>query len=185
MANNFYVPYCQLATYICITLCISTACANTLKLTSLTTSGASTWKTLTSKEMSSVGIALSSTVQLLSSTGPHVPSSLHFLPTNTHNRKLGWRVEQLWVTTLFRLLVGHSKPPEKLSSQSDIALQWSYNGSDISSSSHYQFSPPFLNHDLTITRANDADSGIYTCAFILENEVIDEQSITLRVVPSE
>ena len=70
-------------------------------------------------------------------------------------------------------------------SQSDIALQWSYNGSDISSSSHYQFSPPFLNHDLTITHANDADSGIYTCAFILENEVIDEQSIILRVVPSE
>ena len=70
-------------------------------------------------------------------------------------------------------------------SQSDIALQWSYNGSDISSSSHYQFSPPFLNHDLTITLANDADSGNYTCAFILENEVIDEQSITLRVVPSE
>ena len=70
-------------------------------------------------------------------------------------------------------------------SQSDIALQWSYNGSDISSSPHYQFTPPFLNHNLTIIHAEDTDSGNYTCAFKLSNEVIDQQSITLTVVPSE
>ena len=67
-------------------------------------------------------------------------------------------------------------------SQSDIALQWSYNGSDISSSSHYHFTPPFVNHNLTITRANDTDSGNYTCAFKLGN---NQQSINLTVVPSE
>ena len=70
-------------------------------------------------------------------------------------------------------------------SQSDIALQWSYNGSDINSSPQYQFNPPFLNHDLTITNADGNDSGNYVCAFILRNETIDEQSITLTVVPSE
>ena len=70
-------------------------------------------------------------------------------------------------------------------SQSDIALQWSYNDSDISSSSYYQFTPPFLNHDLTIIHAEDIDSGNYICAFKLSNEVIDQQSITLTVVPSE
>ena len=70
-------------------------------------------------------------------------------------------------------------------SPSDITLQWSYNGSDISSLPHYQFTPPSLNHDLTITHANVTDSGNYTCAFILRNEVIDEQTIILTVVPSE
>ena len=70
-------------------------------------------------------------------------------------------------------------------SQSDIALQWSYNGSDISSSPHYQFTPPFLNHNLTIFAASVTDSGNYTCAFKLGNKVIDRQSITLTVVPSE
>ena len=70
-------------------------------------------------------------------------------------------------------------------SQSDIALKWSYNDRDISSSPHYQFTPPFLNHNLTIIHAEDTDSGNYTCAFKLSNEVIDQQSITLTVVPSE
>ena len=67
-------------------------------------------------------------------------------------------------------------------SQSDIALQWSHNGSDIGSSPHYQFTPPFLNHNLTIIYANDTDGGNYTCAFKLGN---DQQSIILTVVPSE
>ena len=70
-------------------------------------------------------------------------------------------------------------------SESDVALQWSYNGNDINSSPYYQFTPPFLNHDLTITHASDTDSGNYVCAFKLSNEVINEQSITLTVVPSE
>ena len=70
-------------------------------------------------------------------------------------------------------------------SQSDIALQWSYNGSYISSSPHYQFTPRFLNHNLTIIHAEDTDNGNYTCAFKLSNEVIDQTSITLTVVPSE
>ena len=70
-------------------------------------------------------------------------------------------------------------------SPSDITLQWSYNGGDISSSPHYQFTPPPLNHDLTISDANVTDSGNYVCAYILRNEVIDEQSIILTVVPSE
>ena len=69
-------------------------------------------------------------------------------------------------------------------SPSDIALQWSYNGSDISSSSHYQFTPPFLNHDLTITHANVTDSGNYVCIFRLNNKAIN-QSINLTVVPSK
>ena len=70
-------------------------------------------------------------------------------------------------------------------SESDVALQWSYNGNDINSSPYYQFTPPFLNHDLTITHASDTDSGIYVCAFILKDEVVDQQSINLTVVPSE
>ena len=69
-------------------------------------------------------------------------------------------------------------------SQSNIALQWSYNGSDISNSPQYQFNPPFLNHDLTITHANDTNSGIYTCAIKFNNEIVDQQSIILTVVPS-
>ena len=70
-------------------------------------------------------------------------------------------------------------------SQSDIALQWSYNGSDIGSLPQYQFTPATYNHDLTIINANVTDSGKYTCAVVLGNEVIDQQSITLTVVPSE
>ena len=66
-------------------------------------------------------------------------------------------------------------------SHSDIALQWSYNGSDINSSSHYQFTPPVLQHDLTIVNASVADSGNYVCAFQLKNI---QQSIVLKVVPS-
>ena len=66
-------------------------------------------------------------------------------------------------------------------SESDIALQWSYNGSDISSSSNHQFTPPFLNHDLTITNANDTNSGNYVCAFELKNM---QRAIFLMVVPS-
>ena len=68
--------------------------------------------------------------------------------------------------------------------QSNITLQWSYNGSDISSSSHYHFTPPFLNHNLTITNADYTDSGNYVCGFRLNNKVIN-QSINLTVVPSK
>lgn len=70
-------------------------------------------------------------------------------------------------------------------SELDIALQWLYNGSDIRSSPHFQFAPPFLNHDLTIINANDIDSGNYVCAFRLKDKTIDEQIINLTVVPSE
>ena len=69
-------------------------------------------------------------------------------------------------------------------SVSDIALQWSYNGSDISSSPQYQFNPPFLNHNLSITHANDTNSGIYICAIKFNNEIVDQQTIFLTVVPS-
>ena len=71
------------------------------------------------------------------------------------------------------------------SSQTDFKLQWSYNDSDISSSPQYQFTPSSYNHDLTIINANVTDSGKYTCAFVLGSKVIDQQSITLTVVPSE
>ena len=71
------------------------------------------------------------------------------------------------------------------SSPSDIALQWFYNGMDVSSSPQYQFTPPSLNHNLRIIHADVIDSGRYTCAFVLGNEVIDQQSINLTVVPSE
>ena len=68
----------------------------------------------------------------------------------------------------------------------EVALEWSYGGEDISSSPQFQFSPPFLSHDLTIIRADDTDSGDYVCAFRLrENEVIAQASIALTVVPSE
>ena len=69
-------------------------------------------------------------------------------------------------------------------SQTDVALQWSYNGSDISSSSYYKFNPPSLNHDLTIPHASDTDSGYYTCIFISKNKVL-EDTINLTVVPSK
>jgi len=41
------------------------------------------------KEIIIVGIALFNAVQLLSSTGPHVPSSLHFLAIVAAKRKYG------------------------------------------------------------------------------------------------
>ena len=66
-------------------------------------------------------------------------------------------------------------------SESDIALQWSYNDTVINSSIHYQFTPPFLNHNLKILHANDTDSGDYVCAFELKNM---QQTIVLTVVPS-
>jgi len=68
---------------------------------------------------------------------------------------------------------------------SDIVLQWSYNGIDISNSQHYQFTPPFLNHELMISHPNDTDSGNYVCAFKLKNRVFAWQKIILTVVPSE
>ena len=70
------------------------------------------------------------------------------------------------------------------SSYSDIALQWSYNGSNINmySSPHYQFAPPSLNHNLTIVNASVADSGNYVCAFRLPNI---KQTITLMVIASK
>ena len=67
-------------------------------------------------------------------------------------------------------------------SHSDIALQWSYNGSDINSSSHYQFTPPSLNHNLTIVNASVVDSGNYVCAFSLPNI---KQTISLTVIASK
>ena len=70
-------------------------------------------------------------------------------------------------------------------SQSEIALQWLYNGSDISNSSQYQFTPPMLYHDLTITHANIIDSGNYVCAIKMNNTMIDQQSINLTVISSE
>ena len=68
-------------------------------------------------------------------------------------------------------------------SPSNITLQWSYNGSNISSSSLYQFSS--FHHNLTIIQANVTDSGNYVCAFRLNNRTIDHQSINLTVVPSK
>ena len=67
----------------------------------------------------------------------------------------------------------------------EVALEWSYDDEDISSSSQFQFAPPFLNHDLTIIHADDIDSGDYVCAFKLRDEVIAQASIALTVVPSE
>ena len=69
-------------------------------------------------------------------------------------------------------------------SPSDIALQWSYNGSDIISSSHYKFTPS-LNHSLTITNADHTDSGNYVCAFRFKNRTVNQTTIFLTVVPSE
>ena len=68
-------------------------------------------------------------------------------------------------------------------SEADVALHWSFNGTDIKHSSKYQFTPPFLNHNMTISHANDTDSGTYGCAFRSQGEV--KQSISLIVVPSE
>ena len=69
-------------------------------------------------------------------------------------------------------------------SEADVALQWSFNGTDITSSLYYQFTPHFLNHNLTISRANDTASGTYVCAFRSKREAV-EQSVSLTVVPSE
>ena len=70
-------------------------------------------------------------------------------------------------------------------SVSEIALQWSHNDSGINSSTNRQFAPPFLNHNLTITNANDTDSGDYVCAFKLEGSVVAQRNINLTVVPSK
>ena len=68
-------------------------------------------------------------------------------------------------------------------SEADVALYWSLNGTDITSSS-YQFTPPYLNHDLTIPHADVTDSGNYSCAFRSKSEVV-EKNIFLTVVPSK
>ena len=70
-------------------------------------------------------------------------------------------------------------------SVSEIALQWSHNDNDINSSPNHQFAPPFLNHNLTITNANDTDSGNYVCAFKLKGSVVAQRNINLIVVPSK
>ena len=70
-------------------------------------------------------------------------------------------------------------------SKPDVALQWSYNNSEVGSSSNHHFTPPLLNHNLTITNANDTDSGNYVCSFTFQNSLIDEKTIYLTVVPSE
>ena len=70
-------------------------------------------------------------------------------------------------------------------SQSDIALQWSHNGSDISSSPHCQFTPPCLNHNLTISHANVTDSGNYVCAYRFKSRTVNQTTIFLTVVPSK
>ena len=78
------------------------------------------------------------------------------------------------------ILQGENITLSCIPSPSDIALQWSYNSSDISSSAHYRFSPFY--HNLTIIQANVIDSGNYVCAFRLNNRTTD-QSIYLTVVP--
>ena len=67
-------------------------------------------------------------------------------------------------------------------SESNVTLQWSYNGSDISSSPQYQFNPPLLNNDLTIFNASVTDSGRYVCANKLLNI---QETIALTVVASK
>ena len=97
-------------------------------------------------------------------------------------------LENIKVTTQFAgitILQGDDVTLSCVPSQSDIALQWSYNDSEVGSSPNYHFAPPFLNHDLTINNANDTDSGNYICAFKLRSEVIDQKTINLTVVPSE
>ena len=83
------------------------------------------------------------------------------------------------------ILQGDDVTMSCIPSVSDVALEWSYNGSDISSSPRFQFIPTFLSHDLTIIHADDSDSGTYLCAFKLRNEVVDQKSIMLIVVPSK
>ena len=97
-------------------------------------------------------------------------------------------LENVMVTTSFAgitILQGDNVTLSCVPSQSGLDLQWSYNNSEVSSSPNHQFAPPFLNHDLTITNANDTDSGNYVCAFESRSRVIDQKTITLTVVPSE
>ena len=83
------------------------------------------------------------------------------------------------------ILQGDNVTMSCIPSVSDVALEWSYNGSDISSSPRFQFTPTFLSHDLTIIHADNSDSGTYLCAFKIRNEVIDQKSIMLTVAPSK
>ena len=70
-------------------------------------------------------------------------------------------------------------------SRPDVALQWSYNNSEVGASLNHHFTPPLLNYNLTITNANDTDSGNYVCSFTFKSSLIDEKTINLTVVPSE
>ena len=105
-----------------------------------------------------------------------------------HNSVFFYSLENIKVTTQFAgitIFQGDDVTLSCVPSQSDIALQWSYNDGEVGSSPNYQFAPLFLNHDLTITNANDTDSGNYVCAFNLRSRVIDQKTIRLTVVPSE
>ena len=105
-----------------------------------------------------------------------------------HNCVSSCSLENIIVTTSFAgitILQGDNVTLSCVPSQPDVALQWSYNNGEVGSSPNHQFAPPFLNHDLTITNANDTDSGSYACAFKLRNRIIDQKTITLVIVPSE
>ena len=108
--------------------------------------------------------------------------------TYLHKYISSYSLENIIVTTPFAgitILQGDDVTLSCVPSQSDVALQWSFDNGEVSSSPNHQFAPPFLNHDLTITNANDTDSGSYVCAFKLRNRIIDQKIIVLTVVPSE
>ena len=63
----------------------------------------------------------------------------------------------------------------------EVGLTWSHNGEDIVTRD-IMFSPPVLNHNLTIKNTLPSHSGVYTC-HARAGELSADQNITITILP--
>ena len=65
----------------------------------------------------------------------------------------------------------------------EVVVLWTHNGIRVLQKRDVRFSPPNLNHTLTIENASECDSGIYTCFAISDDgSVLAGQTITVYVL---
>ena len=79
------------------------------------------------------------------------------------------------------LLEGESVTISCLPSIMEVGFTWSHNGEDIITRD-IMFSPPFLNHSLTIKNTLRSHSGVYTC-HAKAGELSADQNITITILP--
>ena len=89
----------------------------------------------------------------------------------------------LTVTRSFRsvtILEGESVTLSCSTSILEVGFTWSHNGADIVGG--ITFSPPVLNHNLTIRNALPSHSGVYTC-HARAGELSADENITVNILP--